>query len=213
MGLLLLGCLDRTGGDWWGGGPTPPAATWAPWTNPGDGEVLVLWTCGDGCSQPSVNYNIYYSMADTVSKENGTKISGVGRPPYTVTNLINGTKYYFVVTAYNSTGESPESTVCSAIPTSNPPPIPPSNMQWTWSDSTHTAIVLTWDKVQKADSYNFYHLNTSWVTKTTGIKITDVKSPALLTKVELGTPWYARITAVNSNDESAESFEFWGEFP
>jgi hypothetical protein len=40
-----------------------------------------------------------------VTKRNGTKISNV-KNPHTITGLIRGETYYFVVTAVNESGES-----------------------------------------------------------------------------------------------------------
>ena len=56
----------------------------------------------------ATSYNIYWSDRPGVSKQNGTKISGV-KNPYTMKGLIKGKKYYFVVTAVNASGESRES--------------------------------------------------------------------------------------------------------
>ena len=45
--------------------------------------------------------------------------------PYTHTGLINGTTYYYVVTAANQYGESAESKEVSATPSLATPPLPP----------------------------------------------------------------------------------------
>lgn len=65
------------------------------------------------------SYNIYWSTSPGVTKANGTRISGV-RTPYRHAGLINGTRYYYVVTAQNNSGESPESPEVSAMPSIAP---------------------------------------------------------------------------------------------
>jgi YD repeat-containing protein len=67
----------------------------------------------------AASYNLYWSTSPGVTKYNGTKISGV-KSPYGHPNLVNGTRYYYVVTAQNNNGESPESPEVSAKPSIAP---------------------------------------------------------------------------------------------
>jgi hypothetical protein len=67
-------------------------------------DVTLAWD-----SVPNAaSYNIYWSDKPGVTRQNGTKISGV-KSPYKMKGLIKGKKYYFVVTAVNASGESRES--------------------------------------------------------------------------------------------------------
>jgi len=78
---------------------------------PGNGQITIGWSeVADATS-----YNIYYSTTPGVSKTTGTRISAVTRPG-SVSPLINGTPYYFIVTAVNTYGESVESDQVSAVP-------------------------------------------------------------------------------------------------
>jgi fibronectin type 3 domain-containing protein len=63
----------------------------------------------------ATSYNIYWSTTAGVTKANGTKISNV-TSPYTHTGLINGTTYYYIVTAVTSKGESAASSEVSGGP-------------------------------------------------------------------------------------------------
>jgi hypothetical protein len=73
--------------------------------------VTISW---DAVSD-ATSYNIYWSTTSGVTKINGTKITGATNP-YSHTGLTNQTKYYYIVTAVNSAGESAESTEASATP-------------------------------------------------------------------------------------------------
>jgi hypothetical protein len=77
----------------------------------GEGENVIDWNNAVSVSA----YNIYWSTTPGVTQATGTKIADV-TSPYTHTGLINGTTYYYVVTAENGSGESPDSSEVSATP-------------------------------------------------------------------------------------------------
>lgn len=89
-----------------------PAAPTGISATAGDGQVTISWTAVSGAT----SYNVYWLTSTGVTKAGGTKINGV-TSPYTHTGRTNGTKYYYVVTAVNSSGESVESAQVSATPT------------------------------------------------------------------------------------------------
>jgi len=78
---------------------------------PGNGEVLIKWNDISN----AISYNIYYSTTPKVTKISGTKITNV-KSPFSHIKLTNGITYYYVITAVNSIGESPESELVSATP-------------------------------------------------------------------------------------------------
>jgi len=82
----------------------------------GNALVSLTWTAPAGAAS---GYNIYRS---TTSGTGYTKVntSAVTAASYTDTGVTNGTTYYYVVTAINSTGESAYSTQASATPSSQP---------------------------------------------------------------------------------------------
>ena len=67
-------------------------------------DVTLTWKAVPGAD----SYNLYYSTSPGVTKHDGRKISRVNMP-YTIQGLIEGTTYYFVVTAVSDAGESEES--------------------------------------------------------------------------------------------------------
>jgi Tol biopolymer transport system component len=75
-------------------------------------QDAISWTDVTGAT----SYNIYWSTTSGVTKTSGTKITGVASP-YIHTGRTNGTTYYYIITAANSSGESAASAQVSATPT------------------------------------------------------------------------------------------------
>ncbi len=84
------------------------------WTNPGGGGLLnvtVYWAIGSSCSVAM----------------NASSVGSAGTT-FTVTGLLSLTQYAFAVTAWNSTGESPQSNCFLNTTTVFPPPPPSGGM-------------------------------------------------------------------------------------
>ncbi len=96
---------------------TVPAAPTGVTAVAGIGQVTVAWMFVPGAA----SYNLYWSTSSGAGTS-GSKLTGVASP-FTHFNLVNGTPYYYVVTALSSTGESPASAQVSATPFA--PPVPP----------------------------------------------------------------------------------------
>ena len=83
----------------------------------GNQSVTVTWKPVSG----AVSYNVYYATSPAVSKTTGTKLAGLRKTSHRVRGLANKTPYFFVVTAVNAAGESPESPPVMAAPIERAP--------------------------------------------------------------------------------------------
>ncbi|KAB0671738.1 hypothetical protein F6V30_03935 [Oryzomonas sagensis] len=180
----------------------PPAVPTAPTgvaATGGTNQMTVSWSAVSGAT----SYNIYWSTATGVTIASGTKIAGV-TSPYVQTGLAAGTAYYYIVTAVNSSGESPASAQASAS-TSAPAPVVPAAPTGVGATGGTNQVTVSWSAVSGATSYNIYYATTSGVSKTSGTKIAGATSPYVQTGLAAGTTYYYVVTAVNSAGESAAS--------
>lgn len=92
---------------------TPPEAPTALTATPGDGSVGLDWA--DNAEPDLASYTVYRSISDGI---NYTPVAtGVSSSAYTDNTVINGTVYYYVVTATDSNmNESAFSSQVSALP-------------------------------------------------------------------------------------------------
>ncbi len=176
----------------------PPGAPTNIRASAGDTQVTVSWDSVAGAT----SYNIYYGTATGVTKAS-TPIVDV-TSPNVITGLVNGTTYFFVVTAVDGNGESAVSFEASALPTATPPPAAPSLTSATAGDAK---VTLAWGAVAGATSYNVYRGTASGVTKISGTKSAGVTSPYDVTGLTNGTPYFFIVTAQGAGGESAESNE------
>ncbi len=174
----------------------PPSAPTGVNATPGDEQVTISWNSVSG----NTSYNLYWSTSSGVSKVSYTeKISNV-TTPFTNTGKINGTPYYYVVTAVNNYGESSESSQVSATP--GRPPSAPTGVNATPGDEQ---VTISWS-VSGNTSYNLYWSTSSGVSKASyAEKISNVTTPFTNTGKSNGTPYYYVVTAVNNYGESSES--------
>jgi fibronectin type 3 domain-containing protein/regulation of enolase protein 1 (concanavalin A-like superfamily) len=176
-----------------------------------DSNVQLQWNPVDGAT----GYAVYMANESGVTKDNFDTLAGgmqhfVNDTFFThPTPLVNGTTYYFVVTALNEMGnESAVSEQVSATPKRSIPKVP-QNVAITPLDSN---IELTWDAVDGAGQYNIYMASESGVNKTNYDKLTfgmkhtvTANSFTHPTPLVNGTPYFFVITALNDAGESAES--------
>ena len=103
--LAMSACGGGGGSDSGGNNPpssTPPTAPVITSAVPGAGGNSA--TIGWSAVAEATGYNLYYSNQSPVTKSSVRSVAVVS--PYTIQNLTAGQRYYFAVTAYNSTGES-----------------------------------------------------------------------------------------------------------
>ena len=195
----LLGCTSaytsgNSNGN--GGGAGVPAVPAGLQASAGNTQASLGWSA-------SANATGYYVKRATTGGGPYTQITGTGSTSFTDTGLTNGTKYYYVVSSYDSAGQSANSAEASATPTAAPAiPSAPSGLQ---AAAGNTQVALTWNSTNGATSYNVKRATTA------GGPYTIVASPTANsftnTGLTNGTNYFYVVSAVNSGGESANSTE------
>jgi fibronectin type 3 domain-containing protein len=197
--ILILSCgleEEKSSGGGASAGTPPPAPTEVTATV-GNKQVVVQWKEAVG----ALSYNLYWSNSPGVSPTTGTKMASV-LSPCMHTGLGSGLTYYYVVTAVNAYGESGKSAEVSVI--MNSPPSTPAGIVATGGEGQ---VVLNWDPVQNAASYNLYWSLTRGAAQTAGSKIANVSPPYAHRGLDTGATYYYVLTAVNAYGESGYSPE------
>src|SRR5262249_56565951 len=122
----------------------PPPAPTNLVATPGNGQVSLSWSASSGAT----SYNVKRST--TNGGPYTTIATGVTATNFTNTQLVNGTTYFFVVSAVNSAGESGNSNQATATPLRTPPPAP-TGLAATAGNAQGTAA---WSGTSWAASYN-----------------------------------------------------------
>lgn len=196
--LNSLACTNLTITlDPWGNTGAPAAPTNLTAT-PGDAQIALNWTAASGAT----SYNIYRSTSPG-GEVKPPIVSGWTGTSYTDASVTSGTTYYYIVTAVNSSGESPDSSQASATPTASPPQ-PPTNLT---ASAGNAQVLLNWTASSGATSYNIYRGtspggegHTPLVKGFTGTSYTDAS-------VTNSTTYYYVVTAVNGAGDSQDSNE------
>jgi fibronectin type 3 domain-containing protein len=158
----------------------------------GSAQVGLAWNTSSGAT----SYNVKRSLT---SGSGYTIVTNVAMAGFTDTGVINGTNYYYVVSALNGGGESGNSTEASAMP-QVPVPAAPTGLT---AVPGNTQATLSWTASSGATSYNVNRSTTSGsgyvtVTNVTGTSIVNIG----LTN---GTTCYYVVSALNAGGESANS--------
>jgi len=193
VALILQGCGGSNSG---GGGTTgnPPSAPAGLTATGASGQVSLSWTASSGAT----SYNV---KRGTASGGPYTQLGTAATTSYVDTAVTGSTKYYYVVTALNSNGESGNSNEASATPAVAGPATP--------TGLTATAVSqqvnLSWSPSTGATSYNVKRSTTH------GGPYTTIFSPTTSsysdTGLTNGTTYYYVISAMNAAGESANSAE------
>ncbi len=143
-----------------------------------------------------------YNLKRSTTSGAEITIASPSSATYADSGLTNGTKYFYEVSAVNSTGESANSnevTATPAAPQTAPPT--PANLQATGGNAQ---VSLTWSASTGATSYNVKRSITSG-----GPFTTTLASPTATnyvdTSVTNGIAYFYVVSAVNSAGESANS--------
>ena len=172
-----------------------PAAPTALTATAGNAQVTVTWTMSAGANA----YNVYRSHSSGGYYASvATAIAGA---TYTDVAVVNGTTYYYVVTATNLSGESGNSNEASATPQA--PQVPPAPSGLT-AVPGRKKVTLSWTASPGATSYTVKRGTQSggpYLAIATGVIGTSFTNSGLRT----GTTYYYVVAAVNAAGSSADS--------
>ena len=187
---------------------TPAARPGAPielTAKPGNSQVTLSWTApaSDGGSQVS-GYNVFEGT--TADLSGSAPVTNVTGTTVTLPALINGTTYYFWVTAVNEIGEGPPSNEVSAVPRTLPGA--PTGLTATPGNSQ---VTLSWtapasDGGSQVSGYNVFEGTTPDLSRSapvTNVTGSTVTLPALTN----GTTYYFQVAAVNTAGQGPRSDE------
>jgi len=195
LALLQTGCggYSNGGGNGGGGGSNPPPAPTGLTASAANAQVNLTWNASSGATA-------YYVKRSTTSGGPYAQIATPTATSYADNSASNGTKYYYVVSAYNSYGQSANSAEVSATPVAPPPPGAPTGLE---AIAGNTQVSLTWTASTAATSY---HVKRS---TTNGGPYTQVSAPTAANFTDTGllndTIYYYVVSALNSAGESANS--------
>jgi fibronectin type 3 domain-containing protein len=197
LALSLAGCMGYSkgsgGGNGGGGGSNTPPTPAGLSASAANAQVNLTWNVSSGATA-------YYVKRSTTAGGPYTQIAAPTTTNYADSSVTNGTKYYYVASAYNSYGESANSAEVSATPTAPLPPSVPAGLQAT---AGNTQVGLVWTASTGATSYHVKRSTTS------GGPYTQVAAPTTTSDADTGltnaTTYYYVVSALNAAGESANS--------
>jgi hypothetical protein len=172
--------------------PWPPSTPAEPTATAGYGQVVLTW----GSSVGATNYNVKRSTSSggetTIASTSGTTYT------YTDTGLLDGTNYYYVISALNTGGEGPNSIEVSAMPLFSPTP---TNLIVTATG--YGFVSLAWAPSAGATSYNLKRSTSSGGPYAPSTIIASTTSTTFTNSDVLnGTIYYYVVSAVNAGGEN-----------
>jgi fibronectin type 3 domain-containing protein len=176
-------------------GPCTPPAAPSVTATPGNNTVGLSWAAVTGA--------VSYSVARSQSTGTGYVTLGSPTPAngttYTDSQVVNGTTYYYVVTASNGTCSSGNSTEVSAAPACTPPNAPTVPT----ATATINSVTLTWNAAATATTYLVKRSTTSGsgYVLLQNVGVTTFTDTAVVT----GTTYYYVVAASNGFCSSADS--------
>lgn len=202
LALFFCGCAGYApngngGGNGGGGGngSAPPVPTGLTATA-ASAQVNLSWNASTGATG-------YYVKRATTTGGPYTQISAQASTTYADNSVTNGTKYFYVVSSYNSYGQSANSAEVSATPTA--PATPPTVPSGLTATAGNAQVSLSWNASAGATSYHVKRSTTS------GGPYTQVAAPTANSDTDSGltngTTYFYVVSAVNSAGESANSPE------
>ena len=168
----------------------------------GNAQVTLTWSASLGAA----SYNVYRST------HTGGPYAAIARnislKPVPDFNVLNGTTYYYVVTANGLGGESGPSNEASATPV-GPPPAPPPPPTGLVAVAGSGQVTLTWNASRGAASYNVYRGTVSGGPYRAIARSISLK-PVIDRAVTSSTTYFYVVTANGPGGESGYSNEASG---
>jgi fibronectin type 3 domain-containing protein len=180
--------------------PTVPPVPTGLTATAGVQQVTLIWNASTGASS--------YHVKRSLTSGSEVTVATVSSPTTTFTDtgpgIVNGTLYFYVVSALNSAGESANSVEVSTRP--NIPPAPPTGLA---AAPGTTQISLTWNANIESNlaGYNIYRSTSSGGPFTVRLNSSLVVTTSYTdTGLTDGTTYFYVVRAVNnSNQESGNS--------
>jgi autotransporter-associated beta strand protein len=173
----------------------PPAAPNGLTALAAHGIVSLTWSNTPGAN----NYNVKKS---TLSGGPYTTIANLPQAAYSDTNgLVDGTTYYYVVSAIGNDGEGLNSAETNATPTATTPAVPAGVL----AAGQYQQVRLNWASSFGATGYNVKVSSTSGGPYTTFTN--SGSTTAYVTGLANGTTYYFVVSSLNAIGESANSSE------
>ena len=199
LALFFCGCAgyapNGNGGGGGGNGNAPPVPTGLTATA-ASAQVNLSWSTSSGATG-------YYVKRGTTTGGPYTQISAQASTTYADNSVTNGTKYFYVVSSYNSYGQSANSSEVSATPAA--PAAPPAVPTGLTATAGNAQVSLNWSASAGATSYHVKRSTTS------GGPYSQVAAPTANSATDSGltngTTYFYVVSAVNSAGESGNSSE------
>ncbi len=188
---MCAATFDNITGPGWAN-PSPSAAPASLTAIVTNWNISLTWPASGGATSYNVKRAVTYGGPYVF-------IGNVSTTNYTDTKLVNGTDYYYVVSALNVAGEgadSPQATVAGQIFTPSGLSVAPISA---------TQIRLVWNAFPNATSYNIKRSSTSggpYATIATGVTSTNYTD-----NVPAGQTYYYVVSALSNGAETPNSTE------
>jgi hypothetical protein len=191
---LLQGCAQVGSSQSAPATPAVPAAPANLIATAGNAQVALGWTASAGATSYSV-------QRSTTSGGPYAQVATVAAPGFADTGVINGTKYFYVVSASDAAGASGNSAEVNATPVA--PAAAPATPTGLIATGGNTQVSLTWNISAGATSYNVKRSTLS------GGPYAQIAAPMTAnftdTGLTAGTAYFYVVSAVDSAGESANS--------
>jgi hypothetical protein len=192
LGVFLAGCGGYAAPGNGSGGSAPPVPTGLT-ASAANAQVNLSWAASLGASG-------YYLNRSTTSGGPYSQLATPTATNYADNAVSNGTKYYYVVSAYNSYGPSANSIEVSATPVAPPPPGAPTGLA---AVAGNAQVSLAWTASTGASSYHIKRSTTS------GSGYLQIGAPTITSFADSGltngTTYYYVVSALSAAGESANS--------